>query len=802
VRVHLPQLIGTGAGGSVYHLLVILALGAMALIALIEWRHTQNADHRRIAITFAALLALRVPLIAGESSGWAAVAPLVTGLEAASVMLLGWAFLAPILSRRARSWSLYVGIGVIALSAAASLAVWSAGLEQIPSSMRAEVWRDLYNGSWLLLFWLAVSVALAAAPALLLSFRRQREEHWIALAGFAILALGFLVLFVGSALRVAGRLEGAGHSSLVGWGRLVNLAGYSLFAVAVYRMAMQDMWAYRRELQTMSEEALRQAKELFFLVEASRSIGESLDLRTILQRVVESTTMALDADRAAIFLIDPGNSEAVTLAAQYTPLQRAELVAHRPTFALADQPTLDYALQRRKQLMLNEGTDNPRLRTLYGLLGNPEAGPTIVQPLLRQRTILGALIVGNDRSQRSFDPNAGRLCQSIAVQVTSAIENARLYGDLQAQASQLAELLQSQEDEGRRRMSILESIAEGVVVSDGEGRIVIANAAAERILGTSRKRILGRSLKGVTGRMTLNPGADWAAIAESNTPLQTVFELEGKVVHVNAAPVLTPSGDHLGVVAILRDITRETEGERAKNEFITAISHELRTPLTAIRGYAEALVGGMVGPMSEAQAHFLGIIRDNALRMGTLTENLIAVSELEKGGLKLEYVEMDVHLVIGEVVGGFGSEFEARQLTLDLALDDDLPAIEADPARVRQIVDNLVSNAIKFTYPGGRIEIGATLLRDEGERPQMHCAIWVQDTGIGISPEEQEHIWERFYRPANPLAVEASGLGVGLSVVKSLVEAHNGRVWLASTPGSGSKFTVLLPIKRAQLMGA
>jgi PAS domain S-box-containing protein len=800
VRVHLPELIGTGAGASVYHLLVILALGAMALIALIEWRHTRNPDHRRIVITFAALLGLRIPLVVGESSGWAVVAPLLTSLEAASLMLLGWAFLAPILGRRVRIWSLYVGIGILGLSALASLAVWSTSLAPIVPSMRPEMWRDLYDASWLLLFWLVVSAALAAAPALFLLIRRQREEHWIALAGFAILACGFLVLFFGSALRVVGQVGSVGHSSWIGWGRLIDLIGYFFFAVAVYRMAMQDMWVYRQELQTMSEEALRQAKELFFLVEASQSIGESLDLGTILQRVVESTTLALDADRAAIFLIDPDDPRTVTLAAQYTTLQRAGLAARHPSFTLADQPTLDYALQRRKQLTLNEETDNPRLRTLYGLLGSSEAGPTIVQPLLRQRAILGALVVGNGYSRRPFDSSAGRLCQSIAVQVTAAIENARLYGDLQAQASQLAELLQSQEDEGRRRMSILESIAEGVVVSDSEGSIIIVNAAAERILGTSRKRILGRPLKGLTGRVALNPDTDWGTVAESDTPLQTVFELQGKVVYVNAAPVLTPSGDHLGVVAVLRDITRETEGERAKNEFITAVSHELRTPLTAIRGYAEALDGGMVGPMSEAQAHFLRIIRDNALRMGTLTENLIAISELEKDGLKLEYAETDVHLAIGDIVRGFRSELEAREQELVLALEE-LPLIEADPARVRQIVGNLVSNAVKFTYPGGCITIGATLLRDEGESPQKHCAIWVEDTGIGISPEEQEHIWERFYRPVNPLAMEASGLGVGLSIVKSLVEAHNGRVWLESTPGEGSKFTVLLPTKRVQPMG-
>jgi len=796
IQVHLPGLIGVGAGASIYHLLVILALGAMALIALIEWRHTRNPDHRRIVMTFAALLTLRVPLVIVASAGWPIIAPFINSLEATSLMLLGWAFLAPVLNHRVRKVSLPTGIGVIILSTAVSLAIWYSSLAPIPDSMRAELWRDLYDESWLLPLWLALSGTLALTPSLILLIRRQGEENWLTMAGFAILTFGFSVMFIGSALRVIGQVTSAEHSVWIGWGRLVNLVGYSLFAVAVYRTAMQDMWTYRQELQTMSEEALRQAKELFFLVETSQSIGDSLDLDAVLKRVVESAAMAMDADRAAIFLIAPDDPSTATLAAQYTPLQRAELAARHPSFNLTDQPTLDYALQRHKQLTINEEVDNPRLKALYGLLGSREAGPTIVQPLLRQHAILGALVVGNDHSRHTFDPNKGRLCQSISVQVTAAIENARLYRNLQAQATQLAELLQSQEDEGRRRMAILESIAEGVVVSDSEGRIVIANVAAERILGTSRKRILGRSLKHLTGHTALDPNTDWGMIAKSDIPLQTMFELEGKVVHVSAAPVLTPSGDNLGVVAILRDISREIEGERAKSEFITSISHELRTPLTAIRGYAEALGGGMVGPLSDAQAHFLGIIRDNALRMGSLTENLIAISELEKGGLKLEYVETDIHLAVGDVVNSFRGELEARQLELVLMLDDGLPAIEADPARMRQILDNLISNAVKFTYPGGRITIGARLLCDEEEQSLEHCAIWIEDTGIGISPDEQAHIWERFYRPSSPLAVEASGLGVGLSIVKSLVEAHNGRVWLESTPGMGSKFTVLLPVKR------
>jgi signal transduction histidine kinase len=393
------------------------------------------------------------------------------------------------------------------------------------------------------------------------------------------------------------------------------------------------------------------------------------------------------------------------------------------------------------------------------------------------------------------------LCQSIAVQVAAAVENARLYRDLQAQASQLAELLQLQEDEVRQRTAILESVAEGVIVADEEGQVVIVNAAAERILDVPRRRILGRPLDRLTGPATLASGGDWSQIAHSDSPLQVVLELESRIVHVNAAPVLTPAGDHLGIVAVLRDITKEMEAERAKSEFIAVISHELRTPLTAIQGYAEVLSGGMAGGMSDAQTYFLDIVRENVARMADLTENLIAASDLEREGVRLEYGQTDLHLIAGEVLNAFHGEVEERQLEMALDLDDELPVIEADPARVRQILNNLVSNAVKFTYPGGRVTIGAKLLREDTDQAPAYCSLWVSDTGIGIAPEEQAHIWERFYRPANPLAAEASGLGVGLSIVRSLVKAHSGRVWLESTPGEGSTFTVILPLKRAQQIG-
>ncbi|OQY21716.1 MAG: hypothetical protein DRI77_02515 [Chloroflexi bacterium] len=790
----LINLLSVGPGTSIYHLLVLLALGAMGGIALIEWRHTGNPDHRRILWAFGGLVALRLPLLlvepqlgVADANVPAILAPFIGGMEVASLAVLGWAFLAPTLGQRVGRLYLLGGLGAAILCAVTFLPVWRMELARYPNL--------LYIAFWQQTFWYIVSLLLALVPALLLLLRPQEDKQSPAVAGFAILFLGFIFLTVGSLSLTTHRWNLESYA-LIGWGRFIHLLGYPLFAVAVYRTALQDMWAYRHELQAMSEESLRQARELHFLVEISRVLGDSLNLDTILQHVVESVTLALNADRCAIFLTDPSEPETIQLAAQYIPLQREKRLTEQPTIPLSEQPTLAYVLQRRKQLLLNTEADNPRLQALYRLLGCQQTGPTIVQPLFRQRRVLGALVVGDDHSQRTFGPNEGRLCQSIATQISATLENVNLYRGLKIQARQLAELLQLREEEVRRRTAILENITEGVIVSDGEGCVAGVNAAAEHILGTPRQRLMGRPLEHLVGDVTFSSNSNWKLIAQSNTPLQTIFELEGKIVYISAAPVLTPAGDQLGTVAVLRDVTRETESERTKSEFITAISHELRTPLTAIRGYAEALTSGMVGAMDSAQSHFVTVIRDNALRMASLSDNLIAVAQIEKGFLQLEYGEVDLNSLIDDTVRSFQSQIEAHQLETSLELGD-LPPIEADPARMQQALGNLISNAVKFTYPGGRITIGASMLYGDSEQSTPHCAIWVEDTGIGISSEEKNHIWERFYRPANPLAAETSGLGVGLSVVKSLVEAHGGRVWLESTLGTGSKFTILVPVKHA-----
>lgn len=761
--------LSTRPGSSVYHFLILLAMEAAVGIAFTEYRHTRNPDQRRLLWSFAVLVVLRVPLLIGGSLGEALLAPLLYALEVASLTLVAWAFLAPFLGRRgARAFllgNLIVAVGLTLFF----LPSWYQMLSAVPFFPYVAFWQQPLWDLW--------GVLLALAAMLLHLAHRRR-------LGYSLPAVAFAFITVGNSLVLF---------DLVGPGRVVNLIGYPLLAVSVYRAALQDLWAYRSELGALSEGALRQTQELLFLLDIGRTLGQSFDLEGALSRVAENVAHALDADRVAI-LLQEEEADRLRLVAQYVPLQRRGGPSTRH-LSLSQYALLQYVMRRKKQLMVNSWSHPSRIRPLYKALGAHGDGPVILQPLVRERRALGLLFVGNDHSGRPFGAKEARLCDAVGTQIAAAVENVRLYRQLGEQARELKAALEAREREGRWLEAVLESIAEGVIVADREGRAVRVNAAAERILGVDRERVLGRPLAqlltSATGQEVL-----WDRLRQSLEPLQILFELEQKQVQVRAALIHSPyDGEVMGLVAVLRDITKEVQAERAKRDFITTVSHELRTPLTAILGYAEVLYSQMAGKLTDAQKRFVQTIHANARRMITIANNLIALAEAERGRLELQYEETDLALILGEVVESFIPQMRAREVEWSLEIEDALPLIEADPERIRQIVTNLVSNAVKYTFPGGRVTVGAGMVREpDGEA--HYCRIWVQDTGIGIPPEEQSLIWERFYRPKDPLRVEAGGLGLGLAVVRSLTEAHGGRVWVDSTPGKGSTFTVLLPACR------
>lgn len=770
----LYNLLTTGPGTFVYHLLILLALEGAAGIALTEYRHTRNPDQRRFLIAFSLLVLLRLPLLIFGPQQHAILAPLLYALEVVSLTFMAWAFLTPFAGTRA-GWVFLV----VSLLAAAGLTLlffpfWYQMLQAVPFMEYAVFWQQTVWDAWAFL--------LSFGTGIYLLFQVRRNGSSLASVAFLILALGNLFIMLDQP----------------GLGRIVNLLGYPLVSVVVYRSALQDLWAYRQELQTLSERSVRQMQELFSLLEIGRALGESLDLEQTLKQVAENIASALDADRVAILLREPSGEEAqseperMRVRVLYAPLL-GHLEPPDEEVPLADHPILAHAVGRRRGMALNPRESPVHLMPFYHLLGVPRSGPTILQPLVYREQVVGVLAVINEHTQVPFEARHVRLCESIAAQIAAAVENIRLYRRLEQKVEDLNRALQEQEKEASLREAILESAAEGIIVTDREGRAIRMNAAAEKILGVSRDRLLGRSVQAILTQAML---PDLDEMASLTSPLDALFELEGKQVAVSAAPVRLSSGETVGFVALMRDVTREVQAESAKREFIATVSHELRTPLTAILGYSEALYGGMVGSLTPTQSTFIRIIHENARRLVAIANNLIAMAETEQGRLRLNYMPTDLALIAAEVVESFIPRMKERQLEWRLEVDEELPLVEVDPVRIRQVLTNLVSNAVKFTYPGGRITVGvATVPEPGGESPQF-CRIWVQDTGIGIPLEEQSRIWERFYRSEDPLRAEAGGLGLGLSIVRTLVEAHGGRVWLESAPGKGSTFTILLPLRR------
>jgi signal transduction histidine kinase len=231
--------------------------------------------------------------------------------------------------------------------------------------------------------------------------------------------------------------------------------------------------------------------------------------------------------------------------------------------------------------------------------------------------------------------------------------------------------------------------------------------------------------------------------------------------------------DLLGTVSILRDITHEVEVDRLKSEFVATVSHELRTPMTAIKGYIEMLLMGAVGAVNENQAHFLEIVRNNIDRLNALVGDLLDVSRIESGKVTLAPEELDLLKLTEEVVGEVRqkAEQEKKPISISIKASKAVPAVIADPERLRQILRTLLDNAYHYTPEDGAVVVN---LRSVPRRSEVQ--VDVTDNGIGIAPDDQARVFERFFRGENPLVLATPGTGLGLSIARQLVEMHQGRL--------------------------
>ena len=427
----------------------------------------------------------------------------------------------------------------------------------------------------------------------------------------------------------------------------------------------------------------------------------------------------------------------------------------------------------------------------------------IAAPLVVGEEIIGAIMVFN-RQVGFFTPEHMNLVQAIGGQVAVAINNAQLYHLIRDQAERLGSMLRNQQVEASRQQAILEAVADGVLVTDSNNEITFMNSSAERIMDLKGGQMTGQALDNFVGLFGKAAQAwmqtihTWSDDPSTHQPGDTYAEqltLEtGRVVLVHLAPVIWRN-EFLGTVSIFRDITHEVEVDRLKSEFVATVSHELRTPMTSIKGYVDILLMGAAGALNENQTHFLDIVRSNTDRLSVLVNDLLDISRIEAGRVSLALQPLDLREVADDVVSDVlrRSSEENKPMGLTLDAPPDLPRINGDLERVRQILANLVDNAYHYTPENGQITIHMQLVDGSVQ-------VDVKDNGIGIDSVDSERIFERFFRGEHPMVLATPGTGLGLAIVKQLVTMHKGRIWMASKgiPGEGSMFSFTLPVYQAE----
>lgn len=361
--------------------------------------------------------------------------------------------------------------------------------------------------------------------------------------------------------------------------------------------------------------------------------------------------------------------------------------------------------------------------------------------------------------------------------------------DLRQANRDLTWALQREHAEANKNQAILTSIADGVIVFDTDRRAIVANPAVADMLVVPIHGLLGQHIAQV---IPIEPSSDAARLidvafaSDASNPIRFNFDQGQIIIATSLAPVALPGESGHGVVAVFHDVTREVEANRAKSEFVSTVSHELRTPLTSIKGYTDLMLMDAAGAVNERQRSFLGTIKSNAERLTDMLDDLLEISRMETGRIRLEMDQVDVGDIIQDVADLLLPQIREKALHLDLDIAADLRAVKGDKSRLIQVVTNLLSNAHRYTPSGGRITIKASQLEDS-------LRVDVSDTGIGIAPRDRARLFQRFFRANDPRVNAINGTGLGLAISKMFVELHGGNIWVESELNKGSTFSFLLP---------
>jgi signal transduction histidine kinase/FixJ family two-component response regulator len=513
------------------------------------------------------------------------------------------------------------------------------------------------------------------------------------------------------------------------------------------RREKQDLVTRLQETTQQLDDRLR---EFDTLIGIGKSVASLLDLEQLLNRVVEAGVYLTNAEEGILLLLDKETHELYVRAAKNLDSELATTVRLKVHDSLAGR-----VIRTGEPLLVGE-KGWQKIKTAYLVQS------LLYVPLRVKDNIFGVLGVDNRQKSTPFAIRDQELLAALADYAAIAIENAQLFARTEVERYKLEAILRQTEDL--------------VIVVDPNGEVLLVNQAAQTAFQI-RGDAAGLPLTSVVEHPELlelfeePSGRDVTRRAEIPLADSRIFN-----AHVTAIP-------GVGQAAVMQDITHLKELDRIKSEFVSVVSHDLRSPLTAILGYVELL--SRAGPLSEMQAQFIQRVQRSVHNITSLIEDLLDLGRIEAG---FDQTMQPYHLsaLIRDVVEGLRPTAEAKNQSIRLHLAPHLPPNRGNPLRLRQVVHNLIDNAIKYTPAGGEVTI-------EAGREKEQVVLRVKDSGIGIAPADQPYIFDKFYR-SEAVVDSHAGTGLGLSIVKSVVERHQGRIWVESQAGNGATFTVVLPV--------
>lgn len=346
--------------------------------------------------------------------------------------------------------------------------------------------------------------------------------------------------------------------------------------------------------------------------------------------------------------------------------------------------------------------------------------------------------------------------------------------------------------------AILAGIGEGLIAFDSDGKVERLNSTAQNLLGYSENQLLGKDYAKVikarneNGRViSYRERPSYKALRSKKVTSTTLYysRADGSTfpAQITIAPTIL-EGKVIGAIEVFRDITKEKSVNKAKTEFVSLASHQLRTPLSTINWYAEMLLNGDAGKITEEQTKYVQEIYAGNQHMTELVNSLLNVSRIDIGTFTVEPEPTDIRALIQEIIKGLEPRVFERKIGFDEQYDDNLPLVNVDPKLMRMVIENLTSNAIKYTPVGGSVTL-VVRLSDE------HLLISVQDTGYGIPTHQQNKIFSKLFRADNIKVQDTEGTGLGLYIVKSIVDYSGGKIWFTSVENKGTTFYVSIPLE-------